>query len=757
MQKGDNPYDILGVAQNCDYLVLQRAYRNLSLAAHPERKAGDSQRFARVANAYELLFDPASRHNYDLQQKFRDKSRSDTLGYDPEAPDFPNDVSDEYDPSQPNQNLAIKSNDKKPTKKPNEEEGEVTSAWYTYTVLKKGESITQRRSAKVYQKNSLDECTPQPKETKHTFLMDPMEMFRLEFPEGWKPHVKMKQRSASVDASKRKKSIFSSDTGSVGVKTRRKSTKLPTLSPSAVAKGTDFQGVAHSGSKKVSPSPTKGALSPGIKKKMKTLSKNTPSSNKRKVKRSSKGYSSITDIPLPSFDQRIMAGDFADGESSLIGLGWNDDDEVENDATQLRTTKNENGLSQVQQFVSPPNNNYDSGVESKGKKKKESISSDEPLTGSTGTPSKSTKKAQKKGAGSTTDFHSSIRPGDMADCESSLRLLTGSEHKKMIHPGPELLVRWSASRERHFSMPPDNRSVGSKTKKKKKKSKSESAMTPSSKSKKAKKKSKNNLSEDDITTSVHSLRLEDVDNSPPKMGDSGVSSDEEQMPTTRRINIANSRSTLGGSRCSTSLGDSSIGLVSPNYAVTGRIRNVEDKTSKHYGKQLVLPLPPGNGAGNDDDNKNIEHEGDKLLRDTTKTFVWQRPLDDWDSDSDNDDDDHDRNTKLIKTMVKPLPARHDSDDTNDNDDDDSDIDSDDDNDEEAVGRGDDHRNRRLSTSSSQPTVVRYVYKNGKRVIMQPSIKGFQSAVSPESKRTSVAEESNERKIIFKNGKKVYVD
>ena len=101
MQKGDNPYDILDVPQNCDYLILRKAYRKLALATHPERKAGDATRFAKIANAYELVGDPTSRHNYDLQQRFRDRSRPNSAGYDPDAPDFPYDISEQYDPSQP--------------------------------------------------------------------------------------------------------------------------------------------------------------------------------------------------------------------------------------------------------------------------------------------------------------------------------------------------------------------------------------------------------------------------------------------------------------------------------------------------------------------------------------------------------------------------------------------------------------------------------------------------------------------------------
>lgn len=61
-------YEVLGVARNADAAQLKRAYRELAMRYHPDQNAGDPDaetRFKELAEAYQVLSDPARRSRYD--------------------------------------------------------------------------------------------------------------------------------------------------------------------------------------------------------------------------------------------------------------------------------------------------------------------------------------------------------------------------------------------------------------------------------------------------------------------------------------------------------------------------------------------------------------------------------------------------------------------------------------------------------------------------------------------------------------------
>ncbi|MEV4328098.1 DnaJ domain-containing protein, partial [Microbispora rosea] len=60
-------YEILGVPRTADQDEIQRAYRKLARAYHPDvNKSPDAEdRFKEVSEAYEVLSDPGTRRRYD--------------------------------------------------------------------------------------------------------------------------------------------------------------------------------------------------------------------------------------------------------------------------------------------------------------------------------------------------------------------------------------------------------------------------------------------------------------------------------------------------------------------------------------------------------------------------------------------------------------------------------------------------------------------------------------------------------------------
>ena len=835
MQKGDNPYDILDVPQNCDYLILRKAYRKLALATHPERKAGDATRFAKIANAYELVGDPTSRHNYDLQQRFRDRSRPNSAGYDPDAPDFPYDISEQYDPSQPDQSLVP---NKTIQTHPHEEDhdmserGEETvgkSSWVTYTVMEKGKPVTKRRATKVYSR-SPRKGVPLPKATRHSFQIDPLTMFQEEFPEGWKPHAKMK-RSTSADS--RKKKSNASDSDSVGSKSRRKSKKKSTeavaaetdiatplkvrrskrrgscasdgkagISTSIHSPSTgdnfssprsggnpDVEVVTHSGSRKLNVSLTspnsKIVFSPAQKNKMKVLSAATTPKSK---------ISGTKTLSLSDFVSSIHPGNLDDTEP-----GDDNDDSYQHDVKEVTHS----GSKKVNVSLTSPNSHLIFSPAQKNKMKamsavttsKSKVSGIQPIT--------------------LSDIVSSIDPGSLDDSEP------GDDEDELMDRSTSAGngTVSSTNLEPQSQDPVDNQSVGSKGTKKKKKQTSETKKSkPTSKSKKPKKKS--SRSSNDLEKGLQGLTLEQGMASimQGEFADSESSLvDHDKVVTplgskTGRGSVDLDAGSVGGkskkkkkekkktptvlqtkkkSKSKSSLDDSlkvgewegSESSLREDAAVVHQLGNKQDHSpsnnsyhsSSSHSSTFASPRPriKYHRISQTADKETNPQPGKRIIRPLPPDY--NSDSDSVEDNYDSDDDhrvNHEESLPKAKNMVLPLPPDYRSD-SSDSVDDDSSDDDEDDHDyyggrqSRAASSGPMGNQTTLASPKADP--VRFVYKNGKRVVLRPTaatttVRGSDAsspiAVRREASESTAMDTSDrskgnamQKRIIFRNGKK----
>lgn len=77
MNENDDPYQILGVSTDATDADIKKAYRKLALKFHPDKYAGldpaeqsaAQDKFAKIAEANEILSDPEERWQYDMRKK----------------------------------------------------------------------------------------------------------------------------------------------------------------------------------------------------------------------------------------------------------------------------------------------------------------------------------------------------------------------------------------------------------------------------------------------------------------------------------------------------------------------------------------------------------------------------------------------------------------------------------------------------------------------------------------------------------------
>jgi curved DNA-binding protein CbpA len=79
MDRGDNPYEILGVEEDSSDSDIKKAYRKLALKHHPDKqsteedKAAANNIFAKLSHAYETLSDPVKKYDYRLAHGKKEK------------------------------------------------------------------------------------------------------------------------------------------------------------------------------------------------------------------------------------------------------------------------------------------------------------------------------------------------------------------------------------------------------------------------------------------------------------------------------------------------------------------------------------------------------------------------------------------------------------------------------------------------------------------------------------------------------------
>ena len=71
MGRGENPYDLLGVAASASAAEIQKAYRKLAKKHHPDLNRGDKSaedKFKEISSAYNLLGDAEKRKRFDASE-----------------------------------------------------------------------------------------------------------------------------------------------------------------------------------------------------------------------------------------------------------------------------------------------------------------------------------------------------------------------------------------------------------------------------------------------------------------------------------------------------------------------------------------------------------------------------------------------------------------------------------------------------------------------------------------------------------------
>jgi DnaJ-class molecular chaperone len=88
MNNHENLYQALGVSKTASHDEIKKAYRKLSMELHPDRNNGSqesTEKFQKIAAAYDILGDESKRQQYDMQERFQFSSNSPQGGFNPFA------------------------------------------------------------------------------------------------------------------------------------------------------------------------------------------------------------------------------------------------------------------------------------------------------------------------------------------------------------------------------------------------------------------------------------------------------------------------------------------------------------------------------------------------------------------------------------------------------------------------------------------------------------------------------------------------
>lgn len=79
MNNHENLYEALGVSKTASQDEIKKAYRKLSMELHPDRNNGSqesTEKFQKIAAAYDVLGDESKRQQYDMQGRFQFSTNS---------------------------------------------------------------------------------------------------------------------------------------------------------------------------------------------------------------------------------------------------------------------------------------------------------------------------------------------------------------------------------------------------------------------------------------------------------------------------------------------------------------------------------------------------------------------------------------------------------------------------------------------------------------------------------------------------------